>query len=376
MMVRMPPRDLALVATWVSRCAVALVAVGAVVGAAVTTTMVRTLWSPTPPGSIEAYSTALLLHGSVLSAVFSPAAALAVVVPLVLPTARRPGVPLALAAVGFAAWITAAAIGIAVADTGWEFASMPDPWPVRGAWCTVLAHAAFAAALAAAAIGALRTEAVGVLATLAAAAIAVGVLAGFGAATLAAAEPASAPMVVATVHDATLLWGVIVAVVIAVVGLTRLEPARVASPGLVFVALGVLPALLGERLLMRLVALVDLDVHLHDTYFEVARGHMASFAAGAAMFAVLHVFEARVFGRHARAALAWPGAVLGCGGFLAHHGAMMVLGTRGMPRRYAVYPEVFTDLQQIAQGAGAVAAVGLLLAAAAWLVGKRPVTAA
>lgn len=360
--------DPASMATWMSRAALAVIVVATVVAGFATTTILRTLWSADPSG-VDAYGTALALHGAVLSSVCSPAAALAVVVPLLLPTERPTAVPLALAALGMLAWLVGGAIAIAGAGASMDFAATPSPWPLYGAWSTVLAHAAFALALAVAVLAQLRRSTAAILVGLGGLAIASGVLAGFGVATLVATR-VDPTMVGAVLRGATQFWAVIVSVVLAVALLTRIDPDKVGSPALVFVALAVVPAMIGERVLTRLLVIADLDVILHDTYVEVAQAHLSMFSAGAATLAALHVFELRVLGRRARAALAWPGAVLSCGGFLAHHAALLVLGTRGMPRRYPVYPESFAELQHVAQVAGAIAMIGVALVAAAWVFGR------
>lgn len=367
----MAQADLEPVATWMSRAALGVVAASTAVAGVATTTIVRTLWS-SDPQAVDAYGTALSLHGTLLSFACSPAAALAVVVPLLLPGRPRAAHSHALAALGMLAWIVAGAIAVAGANAPFDLAAMTSPWPLRAAWCFVVAHAAFALALATALVGQVRALPVATAIGLGGLAVASGLVAGAGGTTLASeAAVFDARMVPGVLYDATRFWGVIVAVVLAVALLTRIDPARVGSPALVFVALAVMPAMVGERLLVRLLAVADLDVHLHDTYVEVAHAHLSMFAAGAAMLAALHVFELRVLGRQARAALAWPGAVLTCGGLLAHHVLLFVLGTRGMPRRYPVYPEIFAELQRLAQIAGGVAALGAVLVAAAWLFGRR-----
>ncbi len=345
----MPTRDLRAVATLASRCALGLVAVGVIVGVAASAAMVLQLWPPPSPGSAEGYTRALSIHGAVLPTVLGPAAAMAVVTPLVVPIerARMLLVPIG---VGLVAWITAAAI--IVASSWLRGPPELDPWPTIAAWSLATANAAFASAMLAAAIVELRARRAGVAAPLAIAAATV--FAMTTAMLMDAANPVSP---------------VIAAVGLAVLALTRLTPQRVASPALVFVALGVLPALVAERLLGRILAFTDLDVHLHDTYFDVARDHLSQFAAGAALLACVHVLEEPLFRRHARALLAWPGAVLTCAGFLAHHVVMILLGADSMPRRYAVYSDTFAKLQQFAQIAGAAVLVGFAMVVAAWIFG-------
>lgn len=357
--------------TWLSRGALAVCGLGVIVGGVATTSIARTLWTAAAGTDFQAYGSALATHGAVLRGVLSPTAAMAVIVPLVISAkAPRSHVPMVLAAVGMLTWMIAWLLPALHTDGGWEFDPSPFGWAHVSVWCGVASLVAFGAALGITAIAEVRTTPATRSLTTAAWAVTAWLAATFTALGILGGHPIPASLL-AGLFTETLFWGLLVSVALAAVAMAMLEDMRVVSPAIAFVALGVFPAFIGERLLGRFLAFVEVDVHLHDTYFEVGREHLAMGGAAAAMLAALHLFDVRLLGRKARAWLAWPGAVLFCGGMLAQSIAMMVLGSRGMPRRYAVYPVEFADAHQLVIQCGMVVGAGAVLVIAAWVFGAR-----
>jgi heme/copper-type cytochrome/quinol oxidase subunit 1 len=70
------------------------------------------------------------------------------------------------------------------------------------------------------------------------------------------------------------------------------------------------------------------------------------------------------------------GAACAGAGTLVHAIAELVLGGRGMPRRYVAYVPDFVTGHRVAAAGAALAAAGLALLAAAWLRGTPRVSAA
>lgn len=358
--------------TRISRGVLGVCGLGVLVAAVATTSLAHQLWAQPSPPDMQGYTTALAIHGAVLPGVLSPTAAMAVIVPLVITAKpRRSAVPILLALVGVVAWLVAWLLPALHPDTSWTFAPAPLWWPTIAASCNAAAYVAFGAALGITVVADLRTTPATRSLTTAAWAITAWIAATFAVLAILAWQGDPGARVLSEVRTATMFWGLLVSVALAAMAMATLEDMRVPSPAIAFVALGVFPAFIGERVLGRLTAFIGVDVHLSDTYFEVGREHLALGAAPAAMLAALHLFDVRVLGRKARPLLAWPGAVLMCGGLLAQAIAMMVLGSRGMPRRYPVFPPEFADAFQWVIGTGIIAGVGALLVVAAWLFAPR-----
>lgn len=84
---------------------------------------------------------------------------------------------------------------------------------------------------------------------------------------------------------------------------------------------------------------LSVDVHIHDTYFVVSHFHYVMFGGmGMAFFAALHHWFPKMFGKMYHKKLANTAWALVFVGFNTLYFPMLVLGWRGMPRRYYDYP--------------------------------------
>lgn len=142
-------------------------------------------------------------------------------------------------------------------------------------------------------------------------------------------------------------------------------------PAAWFVVFGITPALVVWALARRLLAKVDLDIHLHDTYFPVGVVHLAAAVVVFAVLAGVLQWSADLLGRQARV---WPariGAATICVGVVGHAVAMLILGQDGMPRRYMAYVSDFTGMQRVASSAAFAVLLGVVALALALLFGER-----
>ncbi len=104
------------------------------------------------------------------------------------------------------------------------------------------------------------------------------------------------------------------------------------------------------------------NVHVTDTYFVVGHFHYVMFGGtGFGMFAAMHYWFPKMFGRmykKSRAVVAWLLMTLG---FNMLYLPFLILGYIGMPRRYYHYLPQFEGLQRFATVGAVILVLGLLI---------------
>ena len=104
------------------------------------------------------------------------------------------------------------------------------------------------------------------------------------------------------------------------------------------------------------------DIHVHDTYFVVGHFHYVIFGgSGFAFFSAMHYWLPKFYGRkyaEKPAVIAWA---LMFTGFNILYFSMMVLGLKGMPRRYYTYLPEFAPLNLVSTIGSWILAVGLII---------------
>ncbi|MEZ5063737.1 MAG: cytochrome c oxidase subunit I [bacterium] len=109
---------------------------------------------------------------------------------------------------------------------------------------------------------------------------------------------------------------------------------------------------------------LSVDVHLHDTYFVVAHFHYVMFGGTVmALLGGLHHWWPKMFGRMYNERWAQVATFLVFVGFNLTFFTQFVMGSRGMPRRYYMYPEEFTNWHVASTWGSYIMAAGFVLTA-------------
>lgn len=104
------------------------------------------------------------------------------------------------------------------------------------------------------------------------------------------------------------------------------------------------------------------DLHLHDSYFVVAHFHYVMFGGTIiALLAGLHHWWPKMFGKNYSVLWANVGCLLVFVGFNVTFFTQFFMGTQGMPRRYATFPDEFQLYHQISTYGSYVLGAGFFL---------------
>lgn len=103
------------------------------------------------------------------------------------------------------------------------------------------------------------------------------------------------------------------------------------------------------------------DIHLHDTAYIVGHFHYTMFGGAAiGMFAGLHYWWPKIWGRMYNEKVATTAWAMIMVGFNLTYFPMLILGIKGMPRRYQDYLPQFNDLNMLSSIGSWILVVGLL----------------
>jgi len=129
-------------------------------------------------------------------------------------------------------------------------------------------------------------------------------------------------------------------------------------------ALGFIGLFVAGGLTGLMLAMLAIDVHVHDTYFVVAHFHYIMVGGTVtAFFGALHFWWPKITGRLYSEPLARIAAVVVLVGFNLTFFPQFMLGYEGMPRRYHVYPPEFQVLHVLSSAGAGLLAVGYAMPA-------------
>lgn len=104
------------------------------------------------------------------------------------------------------------------------------------------------------------------------------------------------------------------------------------------------------------------DIHVHDTYFVVAHFHYVIFGGAMfGMFAAMHFWLPKVYGRMYNHKWAHTSALITCLGLNLLYFPMFILGMQGMPRRYYDYLPQYQPLHEFSTWGSWVLFLGLAI---------------